>query len=119
MLDGGTGADVTVGEPSPGRASGDWGIGRKASRSLSWALSRRPSARLRATTWRWYFHPLQSSELVQWIDRSSMNVAQRRWARADSVRLDGRGKRKATRRRLAELERLMGRPAWPSPDGTR
>lgn len=48
-----------------------------------------------------------------------MNVAQRRRARADSVRFDARGKRNATRRPLAELERLVGRPAWPSTDGTR
>jgi hypothetical protein len=39
-------------------------------------------------------------------------------ASAEVMRFYARGERNATRRRVAQVQRL-GRPAWPSPDGVR
>jgi glycosyltransferase involved in cell wall biosynthesis len=70
--------------------------------------------------WRRHVRVLvQCRELVHWIEKSSLDPAQRRRARAEVLRFYARGKSSTARRRLAKLERVAGRPARLSPNGAR
>jgi glycosyltransferase involved in cell wall biosynthesis len=68
----------------------------------------------------WHRHAmdlLMSRELWGWIDRSALDVAQRRRARAEVVRMYARRKRATVQRGVAKVERMAGRPIRLSPSG--
>ncbi len=68
----------------------------------------------------WHTHAkdvLQSHELLRWIERSSLDPAQRRRARMEVLRLYAQRKVNAGRRGVAKLERRMGRSVRAREDG--
>lgn len=97
--------------------AGPWGhvAAPLATRQRS-EVSNRAVARLLAVP-AWHQHVMdvrQSRELLYWIDRSALDPAQRRRARAEVLRLYARRKRNLARRGVAKLQHSAGR-SWGSP----